>query len=223
MLWRRANFRTGEWLMLFIGVGGLCWMGRLAPLFVMIAAPMLAAAFPALKAKLLARPLVWALLGSVMLLGVIKVAEAFPARDMSMAKWLNRNGADMPGYPTGAAQFVATRVPPRTGRIINDFNWGGYLAWQLGPQYQVFMDARTQLYAPEFWRQTCLRDVESVESVVRDAGADAAIVPAQTKNLARALARLGWREVYRDQRAMVLVPPDSAIADTVADIADNKD
>jgi hypothetical protein len=126
--------------------------------------------------------------------------------------WLNRHGPETPGFPAGAAQFVQSRIPNKTGRIINDFNWGGYLAWEVGDRYQVFMDARTQLYTPDLWRQTCLRDVHDVERVVRHTDADAAIVPAETKNLGRALTQLGWKKVYRDERAMVLVPPDSALA-----------
>jgi hypothetical protein len=199
-------------------------MGRLAPLFVMIAAPMLAAAFPALKAKLLARPLVWTMLASVLLLGFVNIVRAFPSRQMSLAIWLNRHGPNVPGYPTGAANFVATRIPTRTARVINAFNRGGYLAFELGPKYQVFMDARTQLYTPEFWRQTCLRDERSVEDAIRRIRADAAIVPVAskmtTRNLSLALTSLGWRAVYRDDRAIVLVPPDSPVADTLADVKD---
>jgi hypothetical protein len=216
--WRRASFRAGEWIVLVIGIIGLLKMGRLAPLFVMIAAPMLAAAFPTLKARVLARPLVWTMLASVVLLGAVNIVRAFPSRDTPLAAWLNRHGPEVPGYPTGAAQFVATCIPMRTARIINDFNWGGYLAFELGPRYQVFMDARTQLYTPEFWRQTCLRDERAVEATVREIKADAAIVPTKTKNLSLALRMLGWKAVYRDERAVVLVPPDSPIANTFADV-----
>ena len=216
-VWRRRSFRLGEWIVLVIGIVGLIRMGRLAPLFVMIAAPMLAAGFPMQKAKLLARPLVWTLLGSVLLLGLVNVVRAFPSRNTPLPAWLNRHGTQVAGYPVGAAEFVEKHIPRTSGRLINDFNWGGYLAWELGPRYQVFMDARTQLYTPEFWRQTCLRGARDVESIVRTIDADAAIVPAQTKNLARALTALGWKPAYRDDRAIVLVPPDSPVATLTAD------
>jgi hypothetical protein len=221
--WKRANFRIGEWLVLAMGIGGLLWMGRLAPLFVMIGAPMLATAFPVLKARLLARPLVWILLATVLLLGVVQIGRAFPSRNTPLAAWLNRHGPEVPGYPVGAARFVADRIPTQTGRIINDFNWGGYLAWELGPKYQVFMDARTQLYTPDFWRQTCLSDVAAVETIVRPISADAAIVPTKPKNphLTKALTQLGWKAVYRDERATVLVPPGSSVGASFADVKEN--
>ncbi|CAN5705072.1 hypothetical protein BH09PLA1_BH09PLA1_30030 [soil metagenome] len=216
-LWKRSYFRTGEWIVLAIGTAGLFWMGRLAPLFVMIAAPMLAAALPALKARLLARPLVWAALSATIVLGVVKILDAFPSSDMPMSSWLNRHGPDTPGFPVGAAAFVTNRIPPTTWRIINDFNCGGYLAWELGPRFQVFMDARTQLYTPEFWKDTCLGDEQAVENSVRSVTADAAIVPLTSKKLATALKALGWKQVYRDDRAQVFIPGDSPHANLLAD------
>jgi len=217
MIWRRSDFRLAEWVMLVIGLGGLFWMGRLAPLFVLIAAPMLAAALPELKSRLFARPIVWSLLGATVGLGIVNIVQAFPSRSTPLAVWLNRHGPETPGYPTGAAAFVATRIPAKTGRIINDFNWGGYLAWELGPRFQVFMDARTQLYTPEFWNDTCLGNEQAVESSIRAITADAAIVPLKSPKLAAALKSLGWKQVYHDDRAKVFIPPDSPVADMLAD------
>ncbi|MBC8106429.1 MAG: hypothetical protein H7Z14_07565, partial [Anaerolineae bacterium] len=217
MIWKRSDFRLAEWAMLAIGLGGLFWMGRLAPLFVLIAAPMLAAALPTLKARLLARPIVWSLLCATIGLGVVKIVDAFPSRETPLAVWLNRHGPETPGYPSGAAAFVANRIPATTGRIINDFNWGGYLAWELGSRYQVFMDARTQLYTPEFWNDTCLGNQQAVESSIRAITADAAIVPLKSPKLAVALKALGWKQVYHDDRAQVFIPPDSPVVDMLAD------
>lgn len=217
MIWKRSQFRLAEWVMLAIGLSGLIWMGRLAPLFVLIAAPMLAASLPTLKARLLARPLVWSMLGMTVVLGVVNVVTEFPSQKTPLGVWLNRHGPDAPGFPTGAAMFVTNRIPTTTGRVINDFNWGGYLAWELGPRYQVFMDARTQLYTPEFWNDTCLGDAKAVENAVRGVTADAAIVPLKSKKLTIALKSLGWKQVYHDDRAQVLIPPDSPVVDALAD------
>ena len=52
---------------------------------------------------------------------------------------------------TGSA-FVDGHVPMRTGRIINEYTWGGYLSWRLSPRFQVLLDGRTHVYPPEFWR-----------------------------------------------------------------------
>lgn len=211
---RRKQVRVAEWIMLAIGVVALFRMGRLAPLFVIVGAPMLAASLPMLRGQLLARPLVLTALAIVVSLALFRVAWDFPSRQTTLAQWLNRHGPDTPGYPTGAADFIAKNVPPAHGRIINDFSWGGYLAWELGPQFQVFMDPRTQVYSAAFWQRTCLGDQQMMIETIRPIRADAAIVPLTSKRLVVALDQLGWRRVYEDERAAVLVPPGSTIADT---------
>ncbi len=214
MMWRRKDLRVAEWIVLAIGLIGLLRMGRLTPLFVLIAAPMLAAALPMLKGRLLAKPLVWCVILCALGLGAVRVIASFPSHETTLAQWLNRNGPETPGYPVDAAEFVATHVPGSSGKIINDFSWGGYLAWKLGPKYQVFMDPRTQLYTPHFWEKTCLGSLRDMQQSLAEVRADAAIVPITSKRLSDALLALNWREIYRDDRAAVLVPADSPVADT---------
>jgi hypothetical protein len=137
----------------------------------------------------------------------------FPLAQTSMSTWLNRHGPDAPGYPCKAAAFVQQNIPPTTGKIINDFNWGGYLAWELGDSFKVYMDARTQLYTPRFWEMTCLADDEQLRSTLRAVRADAAIVPLKSQRLSGALRALGWKQVFQDDRAAVLVPANSPVAD----------
>ncbi|MGD9250602.1 MAG: hypothetical protein PVG19_05235 [Desulfobacterales bacterium] len=43
-------------------------------------------------------------------------------------------------FPTKAASFIKTQALP--SNIYNSYEWGGYLAWELFPAYQVFWDAR---------------------------------------------------------------------------------
>jgi hypothetical protein len=209
----RWQFRTGEWLCVLLGAAAFVWKGRLAPAFVLSAAPMLAAAMPTLRGRLLGRPVVTAALAAVIGFGGWHVVSSFPAPDLPLAAWLNRHGPDTHGYPCEAANFVATRIEPRQGRIINDFNWGGYLAWQLGPRFQVYMDARTQVYDPDFWNTTCLGSESKLRDALRSVRADAAIVPLPSHRLERSLQSLGWKRAYVDDRASVMLPPDAPLAD----------
>ena len=52
--------------------------------------------------------------------------------------------------PVGAVEFLRQEQPP--GPIFNNYNWGGYIIWQL-PEYPVFVDGRTDLFDDEFLRQ----------------------------------------------------------------------
>ncbi|MGH7215522.1 MAG: hypothetical protein ACREIT_12220, partial [Tepidisphaeraceae bacterium] len=122
--------------------------------------------------------------------------------------WLNRHDAEVAnGYPCEAADFVDARVAPDNGWLINEFNWGGYLAWRLGEKYQVLMDGRTQLYDAGFWRRIYGVDSEGQLQFLSDVTADAAILPARRSALRNALLTLGWATIYRDERAVVMVPP----------------
>jgi len=46
-------------------------------------------------------------------------------------------------FPAGAVEFVTTRR--LSGPLFNDFNWGGYLIWNL-PKLPVSMDGRTNVH-----------------------------------------------------------------------------
>ena len=47
-------------------------------------------------------------------------------------------------YPVGAVQYL--RQHPQPTGMFNDYSYGGYLIWQLGPQHKVFIDGRADLY-----------------------------------------------------------------------------
>jgi hypothetical protein len=128
-----------------------------------------------------------------------------------MEAWVNRHGPDARGYPCDAAAYVDAHVEPRTGRLISEFDWGGYLEWRLGDRYQLFLDGRTQLFTPDFWQATYLGGVDERRRFLADVRADAAIVPVGTSVFRHSLVRLGWKSVYRDpeNRAEVLVPPEN--------------
>lgn len=46
-------------------------------------------------------------------------------------------------YPVGAAQFAKKYLK---GRMFNDYNYGGYLAYQVYPTLQIFLDGRAEVF-----------------------------------------------------------------------------
>ncbi len=203
----RRSLRAGEWLWL----GGMSILfikcGRAAPLFAPIFAPMMSWSLPKLSDRALGRKSVNFGALAVILIGAIRIGFSLPDNSRPEA-WMNRNGPDLPGYPTKAAEFVDARVHPSTGRLINEFDWGGYLAWKL-PQYQVLLDGRTQLYSADFWHKTYLDDKHETTKLLASLQADAAILPAGTSRFRDSLHQLGWKRVFNDARAEVFVPPTS--------------
>jgi hypothetical protein len=204
---RRGRLRAGEIVCLIAGAALLLKLGRFAPIFAMAAVPALAATLPPLSDRLLRRPAISLLLAAVALLGGARIVTAFPPRGESVDRWLNRNGVGTPGYPCLAADFVDRSVARSTGRLVDEFSWGGYLEWRLGDRYEVLLDGRTQVFPAAVWQATYLGGDASLQRFLARIDADAALVPAGNSRFEPALRRLGWTRVYQDERAEVLVPP----------------
>jgi hypothetical protein len=204
---RPRTLRSGEWLWLLAALAMMLRLGKFAPMFAFIAAPALAATMPRLRDRAIARPVTLAALAVVLLACLFRIVGAFPSSRVAMDEWANRRGPGVLGYPSTAADYVKENVDRRSGRLITEFTWGGYVAWRLGDRFQVLLDERTQLYTPQFWRMTYLgTDAEAAE-VLHGANADAAIIPIRNSRFRAALESLGWRCVHRDDFAEVLLPP----------------
>ena len=54
-------------------------------------------------------------------------------------------------FPQDAVAWIQEHRPP--GPMFNSYNWGGYLIWHLWPDYEVFVDGRTDLYGDELLSQ----------------------------------------------------------------------
>ncbi|MEO6435657.1 MAG: hypothetical protein ABIP55_07830, partial [Tepidisphaeraceae bacterium] len=193
--------RMGERLWLLAAGLLMLRLGKFAPMFALIAAPALAATMPPRKDRALAARAVRAALMIVLGLCIATIVIAFPSSKWPMDLWINRRGPEVMGYPTVAATYVEREVKPRSGRVITEFTTGGYVAWRLGDRYQVLVDGRTQLYTPQFWRSTYLGSDAEAAAVLRDANADAAIIPAGKSRFRKPLESLGWRSGFRDDFA----------------------
>ena len=202
------RLRLGEKLCLAVCALLLLQMGRMAPVFVLIAAPIFAATLPRFSTALLRRSIVIALLAGGCAACAMRICLTFPAAAMPLDKWLNRNGPDCPGgYPTESAAFVEQNIPRITGNLVNEYSWGGYLAWRLGDRFKIMLDGRTQLYSAEVWRQTTLGSAKDCRQFLQSIPADAAIIPRRDKLFHDALLDCGWKIVHTDDWAIVLVPP----------------
>ena len=202
----RRRLRVGETLWVLVGGILLARMGRMAPAFAIIAAPLFAVASPELSDRALARRGLVRILAVLLALATARVSVAFAMDALPLEQWLNRNGPDAPGFPVKAADYVEAHVPRVRGRIINEFTWGGYLAWRLGPRFQVLLDGRTQVYSPAFWREAYLGDDATTLRFLSGIRADAAVLPVTGSRYRDALVSLGWTIAYGDDRAIVLVP-----------------
>ncbi len=153
LLWalcRRKKVRLGEWLWVLAGAALMLRLGRFAPMFAIIAAPLLAATLPPLNDAVLRSRFMRIVLICVVTMGLLKLALDFPRPSESLDAFLTKD--DTVAYPTAAVRFVRKNITPRHHRLINEFTWGGYLGWRLGDRYQILLDGRTQVFPADFWQ-----------------------------------------------------------------------
>jgi hypothetical protein len=205
---RTRRLPLGELIWLAGSTALLFRLGRMAPVFAIIAVPVFAAVLPKLSDRILARRPIVAIFAAALVLTAWPIARGFPRPTRSLSSWLNRNGPDAPNYPCAAADYVERNIPAKTHHLICELTWGGYLEWRLGPNFQTLMDGRTQLFSPQFWSALALGSEQQRRAYFAATPADAAILRVPHNPFAEALTELGWKVVYRDEFAEVLVPPN---------------
>jgi hypothetical protein len=106
-------------------------------------------------------------------------------------------------YPQGAVNWILENKP--TGRMLNSYDWGGYLIWQLYPEYQVYIDGRADVYGPGFFAQYAdiyLAEKDWQTRLEEQKIGFVLIDPAS--RLAEGLSHLpGWKLVYQDKLSVI--------------------
>ncbi len=89
------------------------------------------------------------------------------------------------------------------GRLLNSYNWGGYLIWSL-PGYPVFVDGRTDLYNDEILDQWLgvVNQADDWRAILDRWGVNLILVEPD-RPVVKSLAENGWRLLYSDPVAVV--------------------
>jgi hypothetical protein len=97
-------------------------------------------------------------------------------------------------------------VHPQSGRMFNEFNWGGYILYRSWPKQQVFLDSQSDFYGEVLMKdyQKLATAQDDWEQLLRKYRVDWALIPVDWP-LTRALETQGWKIVYQDQTAVILV------------------
>jgi hypothetical protein len=107
------------------------------------------------------------------------------------------------GYPAGAVAYL--REHPAQGAVFNDFNWGGYLIWNL-PGQPVFIDTRTDVFEETgLYRQYF--DLLSLKTPIEtyNHGELRYVLLPPRSPLALLLSRLpAWKVEYQDETAVLI-------------------
>jgi hypothetical protein len=203
-------------LLLALSFTGLAlYSSRMIPLFAIVVTPIAAKAFAGWmqneyyesrlfvieknihKINLSSNGLLWVL---VLIVAVTMLFNSGKAIDPE-----NRgNVYDEYFFPVGATTWLQHH--PQEGHMFNEFDWGGYLLFNLWPDQQIFMDGHTHIYGEEL-----TREYERVvtlgtgwEEILAKYQVTWAIVRANAP-LVKALSESGnWVIAYQDQTAIIL-------------------
>ncbi len=186
---------------------------RFIPLFAVTALPMVARLCTVLGDGVIARlPSALAARVTAVAAPVALLVAAGLWRDVRLTPGLLERWTESQLYPRAALAYLRALEPGP--RLLNHYNWGGYVMLH-APEFKVLIDGRANTLYDE---KTYLDYValtaagDGFSSRLEQYPVDAALIPAGSARLAQALAspRYGWRVVYVDQIATVLLPPQSA-------------
>lgn len=197
---------------------------RHIPIFVLLAVPVIAAAFSANRGMLEPQPTpgntgqisptprssrLRPLFNAVV---VILLAAFALARWVGLARGQDAREAEQ--FPQKTVAFLRAGDYPRN--VFVYYDWGGYAIWKLYPEYRVFVDGRADLYGDDHLRQftaavqlrTGWRDVLDRWKV------EAVLVPPACALAQALLLDPNWHAAFRESKAILLVrkPPPAGIA-----------
>ncbi len=106
-------------------------------------------------------------------------------------------------FPVAAVDWLETNPP--SGRMFNEFDWGGYLLYRLWPEQKIFMDGHTHIYGDILSREyvAVLESRPGWETILGKYEISWAILHTASP-LATQLTETGWTIAYQDEIAVIL-------------------
>lgn len=145
-------------------------------------------------------------------LAIFAAAGFFIAKQQIPPVWENSFSleklAENGGYPLGAVKYL--RENPLSGNMFNEYNWGGFLIWQL-PEKKVYIDGRMPSWRvngfsifEEF--NNTVHYNEGWEKTLEKYNISFALLYNNWVNDA-AFSKIGWKKVYSDNIASIYQRP----------------
>lgn len=104
--------------------------------------------------------------------------------------------------PVGATDYLLSTHP--AGRLFNFYGYGGWLVWKAYPEYQVFIDGRTEVYGDQVFDDYIKVEFlnDHWQEPLDRYGVRTVLIPAGDP-LRLVLQAAGWRLAYEDGTARV--------------------
>ena len=204
----RRPMRASQWITLALLVHLSLQSGRHIPLLAIIVAPMLATQARAFAERMGKQPQPDSGKNESLAINIL-VILMLPAMVWMRLPRVNDEAHCVTGksFPIAASRFLAEHPRVGSGRLLNTYNWGGYLIFHLYPKYLVSIDGRTDVHA---WHMR--RDLQALEDLspawkahLRKMDPDVILWPANDPLPVVLRTDPDWRVLYQDQKAIVFV------------------
>ena len=192
-----VTYRLDVLVLVLLMIGESCLHARFLIVFAAVFAPVLATLaarwLPAYEPEKDHLILNAALVGAI----VLGAFVVFPTR-AKLEQMLERN------FPVGALRYLHGH--PISARMFNDSLWGGYLIWAAGPEHQVFIDGRFDIYEyggvlTDYYNIITLH--ARPDAVLRKYDVDAALLPRGTAVAMYFAGLSDWRREYEDKTSVI--------------------
>ena len=123
-----------------------------------------------------------------------------------------RLSAGMP-VPSGAVTFM--KQHKLHGNVLNDYEWGGYLIWHIGPESKDFIDGRGEtVFSDKVLNDyiTFYFDRPGSREVLRTYDHDFVLIPPDAPACNLLEHDADWKMIYRDKTAVLFVRATSPMA-----------
>jgi hypothetical protein len=109
-------------------------------------------------------------------------------------------------YPVAAVQYL--RQHPQPNGMFNDYGYGGYLIWQLGPQHKVFIDGRADMYeySGVFQDYAHIANLDNnALSLLGKYGIQSCLIKRKSGLATLLAASPDWKQAYADDQSAIFV------------------
>lgn len=117
----------------------------------------------------------------------------------------NQPSAEAKVYPVAAVKFL--RSQNLSQPLFNDYGWGGYLIWQLYPDYRVYIDGRADVYGDAFMEE--FLSTQSGQTGWRGPldkyGIRTVLIKPDLALASLLREDSAWQNVFEDQQAVIFV------------------
>ena len=197
----RLTYRIEELFLVLFTACLTCLHTRFVILFALVFAPVAASVLarwaPAYEPEK-DKPVVNSVLILLIILGI--------GRGVPSKKELATRIASDSNIPAEATDYLRYHAVP--GPMYNDYGFGGYLLWALGPEHKVFIDGRGDFYeqAGVFSDYISVQDIHpDALAILRSYHINSCIIQRESPLATLLRARADWKEIYKDPISSIFV------------------